>query len=69
MQDSMTLTTSEYWFVLQCKPNFEFIVADQLDGKKNKELSPNLDKASCQPASTPNKALFPGLFVCQRQAG
>lgn len=64
MQDSMTLTTSEFWYVLQCKPNFEFIVADQLDGKKIKYYLPTLTRQAVNPRSRSTKPYFPGyLFV------
>lgn len=64
MYDSVAPTTLEFWYVLQCKPNFEFIVADQLDGKKIKNYLPALTRQAVNPRSHKTKPYFPGyLFV------
>lgn len=69
MCDSNSSIRSELWYVLRCKPNFEFIVADQLEGKSIKNYLPTLTKQVVNPRSHRTKPYFPGyLFVKGRLA-
>jgi len=64
MDDFTETRISDLWYVLQCKPNFEFIVADQLDGKKIKNYLPTLTRRVVNPRAHRTKPYFPGyLFV------
>lgn len=65
IMDNFTETRiSEFWYVLQCKPNFEFIVADQLDAKRIKNYLPTMSRRVVNPRSHKHKPYFPGyLFV------
>lgn len=56
------------WYALQCKPNFEFVVADQLDTKRLECYLPLLNAKPKNPRSRTTIPFFPGyLFVNGRQ--
>lgn len=64
MLNSLETTQTTSWYALRCKPNFEFIVADQLSGKNVSNYLPAIEAKSVNPRSRGKKPYFPGyLFV------
>lgn len=59
-----TSSLTESWYALRCRPNFEFVVADQLDGKRIKNYLPALSVSPVNSRSRSVRPYFPGyLFV------